>query len=154
MASLGQGETCTRTSSKIWDPVFNSSDIPLLPGSPCGDKKGYCDKFHTCRFIDEDGPIARVKNFILDFIEMEDPAGWMKTHWCVILLVVLTLAAMMAGTVFLFGRTVSSKPDEPFTRISPKALQRKKQHNSLHWEKEAYVEMHQKRLRSGPADLC
>uniref|UniRef100_A0A8C5RHX0 Disintegrin domain-containing protein n=1 Tax=Laticauda laticaudata TaxID=8630 RepID=A0A8C5RHX0_LATLA len=76
----GQSETCTSTSSKIWDPVFNGSDIPLLPGSPCGDKNGYCDKFHTCRFIDEDGPIARVKNFILDFIEMEDLASWMKVR--------------------------------------------------------------------------
>ncbi|XP_039175244.1 disintegrin and metalloproteinase domain-containing protein 10-like isoform X3 [Crotalus tigris] len=105
----GQAATCVSTSSKIWDPFFNGSDIPLLAGSPCGDKNGYCDKFHICRFVDEDGPIARVKNFILDFIEMDDLATWMQTHWCAILLVVLTLAAMMAGTVFLFGRTVSNE---------------------------------------------
>ncbi|XP_070787989.1 disintegrin and metalloproteinase domain-containing protein 10-like [Pituophis catenifer annectens] len=154
----GQAETCASTSSKFWDHVFNGSDIPLLPGSPCGEKNGYCDKFHICRFVDEDGPIARVKNFILDFIEMEDLATWMKKHWCAILLVVLTLAAMMAGTVFLFERTVSSQSDEQFTGISHKAgsveLQRKKQHNALRWEKEMYIKMHQKRrLPSGPVDL-
>ncbi|KAH0625836.1 hypothetical protein JD844_034134 [Phrynosoma platyrhinos] len=108
MATPGQPETCKSTASLHWDHFFNGSEIPLIPGSPCRDKTGYCDKFHLCRFVDEDGPIARVKNFILDFIEMEDIATWMKTRWWAILLMVLTLAAMMAGTVFLFGRTVDT----------------------------------------------
>ncbi|KAL7993017.1 hypothetical protein Chor_017273, partial [Crotalus horridus] len=43
-----QAATCVSTSSKIWNPFFNGSDIPLLAGSPCGDKNGYCDKFHIC----------------------------------------------------------------------------------------------------------
>ncbi|XP_025030743.1 disintegrin and metalloproteinase domain-containing protein 10-like [Python bivittatus] len=149
----GQAETCASTSSKMWDDPFNGSDIPLIPGSPCGDKSGYCDKFHVCRFVDEDGPIARVKNFILDFIEMDDLATWMKTHWCAILLMVLTLAAMMSGTVFLFGRTVSSETDEKSTRISDKAGSvehlREKQQTFFYWENKISINtMHQDSLLS------
>ncbi|XP_063145418.1 disintegrin and metalloproteinase domain-containing protein 10-like [Candoia aspera] len=139
----GQAETCASTSSKIWDHFFNGSDIPLIPGSPCANKNGYCDKFHVCRFVDEDGPIARVKNFILDFIEMDDLATWMKAHWCAILLVVFTLPAMMAGTVFFFGRTVSSETDEKSMRISDKVgsveHQREKHQTSFSWEKEICI---------------
>ncbi|XP_063003384.1 disintegrin and metalloproteinase domain-containing protein 10-like [Elgaria multicarinata webbii] len=107
----GQAGSCTGTSSPAWSLFFNGSEIPLLPGSPCRDKSGYCDKFHICRFVDEDGPVARVKNFILDFIEMEDVATWMKTRWWAVLLMVLTLSAMMAATVFLFGRTVDTETE-------------------------------------------
>uniref|UniRef100_A0A6J0TQK0 ADAM10 endopeptidase n=1 Tax=Pogona vitticeps TaxID=103695 RepID=A0A6J0TQK0_9SAUR len=116
----GRAETCAGAGSPAWGQFFNGSDIPLIPGSPCGDKTGYCDHFHICRFVDEDGPIARVKNFILDLIEMEDVATWMKTHWWAVLLMVLTLAAMMAGTILLFGRTVDTQTEEKAMRESKK----------------------------------
>ncbi|XP_042334823.1 disintegrin and metalloproteinase domain-containing protein 10-like [Sceloporus undulatus] len=143
----GQPETCASTTSLRWDHFFNGSEIPLIPGSPCGDKTGYCDKFHVCRFVDEDGPIARVKNFILDFIEMEDIATWMKTRWWAILLVVLTLAAMMSGTVFLFGRTVDTGTEErpakesKEKRIPSVNLPLEQRHSFFYWEhEEIYIE--------------
>ncbi|KAL8177850.1 UNVERIFIED_CONTAM: hypothetical protein K2H54_021784, partial [Gekko kuhli] len=68
-------EQCDCASSSSKERCFLCCQ---LPGSPCGEKTGYCDKFHICRFVDEDGPIARVKNFILDFVEMEDMATWIK----------------------------------------------------------------------------
>uniref|UniRef100_A0A8C4W247 ADAM10 endopeptidase n=1 Tax=Gopherus evgoodei TaxID=1825980 RepID=A0A8C4W247_9SAUR len=101
--------TCASTSSALLERYFNGTHIPLTPGTPCRDRMGYCDKFHVCRLVDEDGPIARVKNFILDFIELEDISAWMKTRWWAVLLMILTLAAVMAGTVFLFGRTLDSE---------------------------------------------
>ncbi|XP_044854969.1 disintegrin and metalloproteinase domain-containing protein 10-like [Mauremys mutica] len=105
----GQAHTCASTSSALLERYFNGTHIPLTPGTPCRDRMGYCDKFHVCRLVDEDGPIARVKNSILDFIELEDISAWMKTRWWAVLLMILTLAAVMAGTVFLFGRTLDSE---------------------------------------------
>uniref|UniRef100_A0A8C3XS64 ADAM10 endopeptidase n=1 Tax=Chelydra serpentina TaxID=8475 RepID=A0A8C3XS64_CHESE len=102
-------DTCASTSSALLERYFNGTHIPLTPGTPCGDRMGYCDKFHVCRLVDEDGPIARVKNSILDFIELEDISAWMKTRWWAVLLMILTLAAVMAGTIFLFGRTLDSE---------------------------------------------
>ncbi|XP_032992769.1 disintegrin and metalloproteinase domain-containing protein 10-like [Lacerta agilis] len=141
----GRAETCASTASAAWGHYFNGSEIPLIPGSPCGGKAGYCDKFHICRFVDEDGPVARVKNFILDFIEMEDVATWMKTRWWGILLMVLTLAAMMAATIFLFGRTVDTETDERATRDSDKKISLNQhpeiQHAFFYWEhEEIYIE--------------
>uniref|UniRef100_A0A8C3FZ37 ADAM10 endopeptidase n=1 Tax=Chrysemys picta bellii TaxID=8478 RepID=A0A8C3FZ37_CHRPI len=101
--------TCASTASALLERYFNGTHIPLTPGTPCRDRMGYCDKFHVCRLVDEDGPIARVKNSILDFIELEDISAWMKTRWWAVLLMILTLAAVMAGTVFLFGRTLDSE---------------------------------------------
>ncbi|XP_061457811.1 disintegrin and metalloproteinase domain-containing protein 10-like [Rhineura floridana] len=140
-----QAGTCASTTSPTWGRFFNGSEVPLIPGSPCGEKTGYCDRFHVCRFVDEDGPVARVKNFILDFIEMEDVATWMKTHWWAVLLVILTLAAMMAATVFLFGRTVDTETDEKARvnkkKNSPIEQRPENRHSFFYWEhQEIFIE--------------
>ncbi|XP_069505755.1 disintegrin and metalloproteinase domain-containing protein 10-like isoform X2 [Ambystoma mexicanum] len=117
----GNAQTCAGTSSTLLLRYFNGRQISLPPGSPCGDRQGYCDKFHMCRLVDADGPIARLKNKFLGFIEIEDIASWMKTRWWAILLMILTLAAIMAGTVFLLGRTLDSDKVEkgfPVTKAS------------------------------------
>lgn len=80
--ALGQVDTCASTSSALLEHYFNGTHIPLTPGTPCRDRMGYCDKFHVCRLVDEDGPIARVKNSILDFIELQDISDWMKVSSC------------------------------------------------------------------------
>uniref|UniRef100_H3BF63 ADAM10 endopeptidase n=1 Tax=Latimeria chalumnae TaxID=7897 RepID=H3BF63_LATCH len=98
----GEPETCASTPA--WRQYFGGSSILLPPGSPCVEQQGYCDKFHICRLVDADGPIARLKNSFFNFEEYKDVADWMKSYWYVLLLVMLTLAALMAGTVFLFGR--------------------------------------------------
>nr|XP_025035980.1 disintegrin and metalloproteinase domain-containing protein 10-like [Pelodiscus sinensis] len=104
----GQPDTCASTSSALMEHYFNGMLIPLTSGTPCKDKRGYCDKFHVCRLLDEDGPIARVKNSILGFTELEDVSTWMKRHWWAVLLMILTLPAVMAITIFLFGKTLDS----------------------------------------------
>uniref|UniRef100_A0A7M4EZ54 ADAM10 endopeptidase n=1 Tax=Crocodylus porosus TaxID=8502 RepID=A0A7M4EZ54_CROPO len=117
------GMTCASTASFLLEHYFNGSRIPLTPGSPCWDKTGYCDKFHTCRLVDEDGPIARVKNSILDFVEplrIEQWPGFVpQKRWWAVLAMILTLAAMMAGTVFLFGRTLDSETGKWRFQITP-----------------------------------
>ncbi|XP_025052354.1 disintegrin and metalloproteinase domain-containing protein 10-like [Alligator sinensis] len=131
----GQARTCASTASFI----------PLTPGSPCWDKTGYCDKFHTCRLVDEDGPIARVKNSILAFIELEDVAAWMKKRWWAVLAMILTLAAMMAGTVFLFGRTLDTETEEKGTKstVREASASQQPQHRRMliyHEHEEFYME--------------
>ncbi|XP_069073419.1 disintegrin and metalloproteinase domain-containing protein 10-like [Pleurodeles waltl] len=118
----GNTKTCTSTSSSALSRYFNGVQIFLPPGSPCGDRQGYCDKFHMCRLVDADGPIARLKNSFLSFIETEDIASWMKARWWAILFIILTLAAIMAGTVFLFGRTLDSEKGAPKARRAPQPI--------------------------------
>uniref|UniRef100_F7AW43 ADAM10 endopeptidase n=1 Tax=Ornithorhynchus anatinus TaxID=9258 RepID=F7AW43_ORNAN len=105
----GKPNSCASTTSSVLEAEFNGSRIPLAPGTPCWDRSGYCDRLHVCRLVDDDGPLARVKNAIVGFVELEDAAAWMKARWWAILLGILTLAALMAGTIFLFGRTLDTE---------------------------------------------
>ncbi|XP_075060830.1 disintegrin and metalloproteinase domain-containing protein 10-like isoform X2 [Mixophyes fleayi] len=103
----GDVYSCKSTASTELEHLFKRSVIVLPPGTACGQRQGYCDKFHVCRLVDADGPIARLKNSFLNLIE-SDPAAWMKTRWWAILLIILTLAAMMVGTIYILGRTLDS----------------------------------------------
>ncbi|KAG8454538.1 hypothetical protein GDO86_000963 [Hymenochirus boettgeri] len=105
----GNVYSCKSTTSVELDNFFHKTAILLSPGSPCGHRQGYCDKFHICRLVDADGPIARLKKSFLNLIDAGDPASWMKANWWVILLIILAFAALMAGTVFIFGRTLDSE---------------------------------------------
>ncbi|XP_063313372.1 disintegrin and metalloproteinase domain-containing protein 10-like [Pelobates fuscus] len=122
----GNPYSCRSTKSAELHPIFNNTPIYLPPGSPCGHRQGYCDKLFICRYVDADGPIARLKNSFLHLIESEDVAAWMKARWWAILLIILTLAALMAGTVFLFGRTVDSEKD---TGVNKSSLKKQSQRN-------------------------
>ncbi|XP_074834037.1 disintegrin and metalloproteinase domain-containing protein 10-like [Carettochelys insculpta] len=160
----GQPGTCASTSSALLEQYFNGTQIPLTPGTPCKDKMGYCDKFHICRLVDEDGPIARVKNALLDFIELEDISNWMERRWWAVLLMILTLAALMASTIFLFGRTLDSEKgfsqdthstedvrilremkSEQSTVMKNELRQQPEKMKTMYWEHEAlYIEtLHQ-----------
>ncbi|XP_042198783.1 disintegrin and metalloproteinase domain-containing protein 10 [Callorhinchus milii] len=108
----GDPGTCASTSSVLLAEYFNRSLLTLPPGAPCRNKQGYCDVFSVCRLVDDDGPIAKLKNAIFDPEDFEGVAEWMKTHWWAILLAILTLGGMMASTVFILGRTLDSKQGE------------------------------------------
>ncbi|KAM8961154.1 disintegrin and metalloproteinase domain-containing protein 10-like [Pelodytes ibericus] len=123
----GVPHSCKSTKSPELEHIFNKTLIQLPPGSACGQRQGYCDKYYICRFVDADGPIARLKNSFLNLIELEDTSSWMKTRWWAILLIILTLAALMAGTVFLFGRTVDTGTDATVMKTSLKETTRRKQ---------------------------
>lgn len=115
---------------------FQRKSLPLVGGAPCSQNQGYCDKFHVCRLLDADGPIARLKNSVLHLDDFEDLGEWMKVKvtcdqtltwtitevllsrtsqtyfchvqalWWVILLAILTLSAVMGCTICLCSRTL------------------------------------------------
>ncbi|XP_039622940.1 disintegrin and metalloproteinase domain-containing protein 10 isoform X1 [Polypterus senegalus] len=104
----GNPDTCVKATTTEFSQQV---PIPLPAGTPCSDRQGYCDKLSTCRLVDADGPLARLKNSFLHLKEFRDVAEWMKAHWWVILIAILTLSALMASTVFLFGHTEDSETE-------------------------------------------
>ncbi|XP_060738686.1 disintegrin and metalloproteinase domain-containing protein 10 [Tachysurus vachellii] len=112
----GNPKTCASTTSSVLSVYFKGQQVSLLPGSPCYKNQGYCDHFQTCRLLDADGPIARLKNVFLNLREYDDVADWMKAHWWAILLGILGVSALMAGIVCLFGRTPKSVNKEETTQ--------------------------------------
>ncbi|XP_072263072.1 disintegrin and metalloproteinase domain-containing protein 10-like [Pyxicephalus adspersus] len=136
----GDASSCTNTKSAELSHLFNRAVLVLPPGAPCGQRQGYCDKFHICRFVDADGPIARLKNSFLSVIEW-DPAEWMKTRWWAILLIILVLSALMAGTILIFGRTLDSNKAATKQKSSQKVKQerpRTRRREVVYWEKEEF----------------
>ncbi|XP_067872028.1 disintegrin and metalloproteinase domain-containing protein 10-like [Heterodontus francisci] len=113
----GNPQTCTSSSSVLLRQYFNSTLLALPPGSPCKRKQGYCDKFNVCRLVNDDGPIAKLRNAIFNPTEFEGISEWMKTHWWAILLGILTLGAIMSSTMFIFGKTLDSKKAELGTEL-------------------------------------
>ncbi|KAM4629073.1 disintegrin and metalloproteinase domain-containing protein 10 [Polymixia lowei] len=99
-------ETCASTTSSVLSRQFQRRRVALVAGAPCSANWGYCDKFHVCRLLDADGPIARLKNAYLNLDDFDDPAEWMMAHWWAILLAILILSAVMGCTVCLCGRTL------------------------------------------------
>ncbi len=71
-------ETCASTTSSVLSRHFQKKALPLVGGAPCSGSRGYCDKFHVCRLLDADGPIARLKNSFLNLDDFDDIAEWMK----------------------------------------------------------------------------
>ncbi|XP_013869658.1 disintegrin and metalloproteinase domain-containing protein 10 [Austrofundulus limnaeus] len=102
-------ETCASTTSSVLSHYFQRKLLPLVGGAPCSGNRGYCDKFHVCRILDADGPIARLKNSFLHLDDFDDMAEWMKAHWWVILLVILILSGVMGFTVVLCGQTLNTR---------------------------------------------
>ncbi|XP_029987158.1 disintegrin and metalloproteinase domain-containing protein 10 [Sphaeramia orbicularis] len=102
-------DTCASTTSSVLSRQFQRKALPLVGGAPCLGNQGYCDKFHVCRLLDADGPIARLKNSFLRLDEYEDLAEWMKVYWWAILLAILTLSAVMGCTVCLCSRTLNTR---------------------------------------------
>nr|XP_019936185.1 PREDICTED: disintegrin and metalloproteinase domain-containing protein 10-like [Paralichthys olivaceus] len=107
-----KAETCASTTSSVLSRHFQTKSLPLVGGAPCSGNQGYCDKFHVCRLLDADGPIARLKNSFLHFEDFDDLAEWMKAHWWAILLAILTLSAVMGCTVCLCGRPLDTSDPE------------------------------------------
>lgn len=76
----GKPETCASTTSSVLSHHFQRKALPLVGGAPCSKNQGYCDKFHVCRLLDADGPIARLKNSFLHLDDFEDLGEWMKVN--------------------------------------------------------------------------
>lgn len=78
VSTVEEPDTCASTTSSVLSREFQRRALPLVGGAPCAGNQGYCDKFHMCRLLDADGPIARLKNSILHLDEFEDIGEWMK----------------------------------------------------------------------------
>jgi disintegrin and metalloproteinase domain-containing protein 10 len=55
--------------------AMNSGFI-LKPGSPCAGTLGYCDIFSKCRLVDGEGPLLRLKNFLLNPVTLSAIRIW------------------------------------------------------------------------------
>jgi len=40
--------------------------IELRPGAPCDNYRGYCDVFRKCRSVDSNGPLSKLRDFLLN----------------------------------------------------------------------------------------
>ncbi|XP_078391256.1 disintegrin and metalloproteinase domain-containing protein 10-like, partial [Cetorhinus maximus] len=108
----GDPQTCSSSSSVLLHQYFKNALLTLPPGSPCKRKQGYCDMLGMCRLVDDDGPIAELKNAIFNSKEFESISDWLKAHWWAILSSILILGALMSSTVFIFGKTLDTDPNQ------------------------------------------
>ena len=51
-------------------------DAMSCAGAPCDNFKGYCDVFQKCRAVNEDGPLARLKNLLFNQQTFNDIKDW------------------------------------------------------------------------------
>uniref|UniRef100_A0A8W8NJ34 Disintegrin domain-containing protein n=1 Tax=Magallana gigas TaxID=29159 RepID=A0A8W8NJ34_MAGGI len=49
---------------KNYSRLDAKKEISVAAGTPCDNYRGYCDVFHRCRGVDNDGPLERLKNLI------------------------------------------------------------------------------------------
>lgn len=110
--------TCRRTSEI--PEMRHMSGLKLRPGSPCNEFLGYCDVFQRCRSVDAEGPLARLKNTLLNQRTLLTIKQWAITHWWACALA--AIAFMMVMYVFIeccAVHTPTSNPKKrPALRIS------------------------------------
>ena len=48
----------------------------FFAGSPCNNYQGYCDVFYSCRGVDAEGPLTRLKNLIFSPTTLKTISDW------------------------------------------------------------------------------
>lgn len=128
-----QPHTCRRTSEIA--EMKHMSGLKLRPGSPCNEFLGYCDVFQRCRSVDAEGPLARLKNTLLNQRNLLTIKQWAITHWWACAL--FAIGFMMLMYVFIeccAVHTPTSNPNKkPALRFSdtirhPSHTLRRKRH--------------------------
>lgn len=104
-----QPNTCRRTS-EIPD-MRHMSGLKLRPGSPCNEFLGYCDVFQRCRPVDAEGPLARLKNTLLNHRTLTSIKQWAITHWWACAL--FAIGFMMLMYVFIECCAVHTPTSNP-----------------------------------------
>ena len=59
----------------------STKGLILKPGSPCIGTLGYCDIFSKCRSVDGEGPLSRLKNFILNPVTLSSIRDWITVYF-------------------------------------------------------------------------
>ena len=85
-----EGNTCTPYRE------LNGTE-KLIPGAPCNNFQGYCDILHTCRGVDSEGPLERIKNLLFGGDAIDNLVDWVKEKWWAAILIGLGLIVFMAG---------------------------------------------------------
>ncbi|CAB3236817.1 unnamed protein product [Arctia plantaginis] len=99
--------------------------ISLRPGSPCDNFQGYCDVFLKCRAVDAEGPLARLKNLLLNRDTLQSVQVWVTEQWWAVLLAGVALIVCMGAFVKCCAvHTPSSNPKRPPARRLSETLRR------------------------------
>ncbi|KAI8424135.1 hypothetical protein MSG28_002731 [Choristoneura fumiferana] len=99
--------------------------ISLRPGSPCDNFQGYCDVFLKCRAVDAEGPLARLKNLLLNQATLLTVQAWVTEKWWAVLLGGVSLIVVMGAFVKCCAvHTPSSNPKRPPARRLSETLRR------------------------------
>ena len=104
-----QPNTCRRTSEI--PEMRHMSGLKLKPGSPCNEFLGYCDVFQRCRAVDAEGPLARLKNTLLNQRTLTTIKQWAITHWWACAL--FAIGFMMLMYVFIECCAVHTPTSNP-----------------------------------------
>nr|XP_037278273.1 disintegrin and metalloproteinase domain-containing protein 10-like [Rhipicephalus microplus] len=90
-------------------------------GAACNQNRGYCDVFHRCRTVDEDGPLARLEQLLVPNRLRE----WFKRYtWLVAILGVLFLSGVLLFIRCCAVLTPTNNPGLPKARTLRESVQR------------------------------
>lgn len=92
-------------------PLCSQPVEKLRPGSPCNEYLGYCDVFQRCRPVDAEGPLARLKNTLLNQRTLMSIKQWAITHWWACAL--FAIGFMMLMYVFIECCAVHTPTSNP-----------------------------------------
>lgn len=74
----------------------------LQVGFPCQNFSGYCDFFHRCMRVDNDGALSRLANFFLNSTGFQQAIVWITQMWWVVLIVAVGVLVIMFVIVVIF----------------------------------------------------
>ncbi|XP_072939687.1 disintegrin and metalloproteinase domain-containing protein 10 [Epargyreus clarus] len=118
-------DTCQSTADFAQRVGLPPGGISLRPGSPCDNFQGYCDVFLKCRAVDAEGPLARLKNLLLNRATLQTLQAWVTEHWWAVLLGGVALVVCMGAFVKCCAvHTPSSNPKRPPARRLSETLRR------------------------------
>ncbi|KAL3202271.1 hypothetical protein MRX96_042567 [Rhipicephalus microplus] len=90
-------------------------------GAACNQNRGYCDVFHRCRTVDEEGPLARLEQLLVPNRLRE----WFKRYtWLVAILGVLFLSGVLLFIRCCAVLTPTNNPGLPKARTLRESVQR------------------------------
>ncbi|XP_061190588.1 disintegrin and metalloproteinase domain-containing protein 10-like, partial [Saccostrea echinata] len=89
----------------------DNSHISVASGTPCNNYQGYCDVFHRCRGVDNEGPLERLKNLIFGEETLTTIKDWIIEHWWGVMLIVVAVVIVMG--VFIKVCSVNTPSEDP-----------------------------------------
>lgn len=118
-------DTCRSSADFAGSVGLPPGGISLRPGSPCDNFQGYCDVFLKCRAVDAEGPLARLKNLLLNQATLQSVQVWVTEQWWAVLLAGVALIVCMGAFVKCCAvHTPSSNPKRPPARRLSETLRR------------------------------